>query len=224
MDILPRAPWQHQIYGRLTRLWLFKAFGTMAFMALFFWGYFGVLQHPLAPPTVMPLTLVDRWVAFTPLAFPAYASLWFYASLPPALLNSARALRIFTLWIAGLCLTCLAIFWVFPSTVPPAGIDWAHYPEMAMIRGVDASGNACPSLHVASAVFSALWLYRLLQVVVAPSVLHWLNGLFCLAILWSTLATRQHVALDVLAGVLIGTLFAVLALRHAKAAVPLEDF
>jgi membrane-associated phospholipid phosphatase len=41
--------------------------------------------------------------------------------------------------------------------------------------------------------------------------------LLCLAILWSTMATRQHVFLDVLAGVLVGALFAILSLRQAGA-------
>ena len=55
--------------------------------------------------------------------------------------------------MAVMCLLCLGIFWLLPTGVPPAGIDWRLYPEMAMIKDVDTGGNACPSLHVASAVF-----------------------------------------------------------------------
>jgi membrane-associated phospholipid phosphatase len=187
----------------------------MFFMGLFFWGYFGVLRHPLFATTTMPLIWLDEWIPFTPLAFPAYVSLWVYASLAPALLANFRALAIFGTWMAALCLFALGIFWLFPTAVPAAGIDWSLYPQMAIIKDADASGNACPSLHVAAAVFSAFWLDRVFTTIGAPAILRGLSGLYCMAILWSTVATRQHVTLDVLAGTLVGTLFAVSSLRHA---------
>lgn len=215
MYLFSRPHWTRQIASRAITLWPLKAVGTMAFMVLFFWGYFGVLRNPLFPATVMPLTPLDEWIAFTPLAFPAYASLWVYASLAPALLGNLRTLLLFGLWIAALCLFCLGLFWVFPTVVPTAGIDWALYPEMAIIKNVDAGGNACPSLHVAAAVFTAFWLDRICRAVAAPWLLRGLNGLFCLAILWSTVATRQHVVIDVLAGLAVGMLFARLSLRYA---------
>ena len=215
MHLFSRPRWTRQIASRAVFLWPLKALGTMGFMALFFWGYFGVLRNPLFPATVMPLTVIDTWIPFTPLAFPAYASLWVYASLPPALINNFRTLVLFGLWIAALCLFCLGLFLVFPTAVPLADIDWALYPEMAIIKSVDAGGNACPSLHVAAAVFTAAWLDRVFRAVDVPRPLRGANWLFCLAILWSTVATRQHVAIDVLAGVVVGTAFAVLSLRYA---------
>jgi len=215
MHLFSRPRWYRQIASRAVYLWPLKAVGTMSFMALFFWGYFGVLRNPLAPATVMPLTVIDEWIAFTPLAFPAYASLWVYASLAPALIGHLRTLLLFGVWIAAMCLFCLGIFWLFPTAVPIPDIDWALYPEMAIIKNVDAGGNACPSLHVAAAVFTAFWLDRVLRTVSAPWLLRGLNGLFCLAILWSTVATRQHVVIDVLAGIVVGVAFAVLSLRYA---------
>ena len=111
---------------------------------------------------------------------------------------------------------CLGIFWLLPTAVPVADIDWTLHPEMALIKSLDASGNACPSLHVASAVFTALWLRAIFHAVSAPRWLHWASALHCLAILWSTLATRQHVVLDVLAGIVVGGVFALLSLWHAR--------
>jgi len=217
MPLYSRSHWIRQIASRIAILWPFKAVGTMLFMGIFFWGYFGVLRNPLFPTTIMPLIGLDEWVPFTPLAFPAYVSLWVYASLAPALLANIRTLAIFGLWMAGLCLFALGIFWLFPTAVPVADIDWRLYPQMAIIKNADASGNACPSLHVAAAVFTAVWLDRVFRTIGAPLTLRCLSGLQCLAILWSTVATRQHVMLDVLAGTLVGTAFAVLSLRHALA-------
>jgi len=215
MHPLYASHWTRQIASRLIFMWPLKAVGTTLFMFLFFWAYFGVLRNPLFPVTVMPLTVVDAWFPVTAMAFPVYVSLWVFASLPAALFKDVRTLFLFGLWMGAMCSLCLAIFWVFPTSVPPAGIDWRLYPEMAIIKDVDASGNACPSLHVASAVFAAIWLDRLVMVSCAPFALRGLIWLHCLAILWSTVATRQHVVIDVLAGTVVGAVFGALALRHA---------
>ncbi len=215
-----RPSWMRQIAVRALTLWPLKATGTMGFMGLFFWGYFAVLHAPLATPLAMPLTPLDAWIPFTPVALPVYGSLWVYISLPPALLSGLRPLLLFGAWIGALCLACLAVFWVFPTAVPAAGIDWSLHPEMAVIKGLDAAGNACPSLHVGSAVFAAAWLARLFRAVGAPRWLEWASALHCAAILWSTVATRQHVVLDVVAGLLVGGAFAAASLRHVARRCP----
>jgi len=191
-----------------------KAFGTMGFMLIFFAGYFGVMRHPLAPPTVMPLTVIDEWIPFTPSAFGVYVSLWAYVSLAPAFLPDRRQLLGYGLWIGALCLFCLFLFWLWPTTIPQGGVDWAAHPGLVMIKGIDLSGNACPSLHVATAVFSAVWLQHILNSINAPRWLAVTSWLHCAAIAWSTVAIRQHVAVDVLAGIAVGLVFAALSLRH----------
>ncbi len=75
-------------------------------------------------------------------------------------------------------------------------------------HGRDASGNACPSLHVAFAVFTAVWFGHLLRQMKAGGLARSLNWLWCAGILYSTIATRQHVALDVLAGAVLGAVIA----------------
>ncbi|MBL8446834.1 MAG: phosphatase PAP2 family protein [Zoogloeaceae bacterium] len=184
-------------------------------MGLFFWGYFVVLRNPIRPPATVPLTVVDEWVQFTPAAFVPYVSLWVYVSLPPAFLMSLPTLLRFAGWIGALCLGCLAVFWIFPTQVPAFPLDLDGHAGMELLRGVDASGNACPSLHVASAVFAAMWLDRLARAMRGPGWVRWANGLECGLILWSTLATRQHAFLDLAAGFLVGALFGWWSLRHA---------
>ena len=85
-----------------------------------------------------------------------------------------------------------------------------------MLKGVDAAGNAFPSLHVASAVFSALWLNRILSQLHVPKTLHLLSWAHCLAITWSTMASLQHVALDVSGGIAVGSVFAAASLHQVK--------
>lgn len=187
-----------------------KAVGITLFMWAFFAAYFYLLQHPSRAPFLMPLTSIDRALAFQPNALLAYASLWLYVSIPPGLLMSRRELFDFGLWVGGLCAVGLLCFYLWPTAVPAllAPVDLVQYPAFAVLQGVDAAGNACPSLHVATAVFAAVWIDHLLRDMRAPHVLRAFSIVWLLLIVHSTLATKQHVLLDVLAGVALGLPFA----------------
>lgn len=186
----------------------FKFFGTSAFMSVFFWAYLFLLKNPVFPVTTMPLTAVDRWIGFLPLALVPYLSLWIYCSLPVMLMPARTRLLNFGVWIGLMCLFALAIFYWWPNAVPPADIDWAQYPSVAFLKAVDAAGNACPSLHVAAAVYSSFWLYWLMWEVRLGWRAQSIQMLWGVAILYSTMATKQHVSLDVLAGTALGIVFA----------------
>lgn len=190
-----------------------KGFGTMLFIGLFFGAYFYVLRHPVYPTTLIPAIFVDRLIPFQPSAFYAYITLWVYVSLPPALLATRRELYAYGTAMAATCVAGLGIFYFWPTAVPPVDIDWTRYPDMDFLKHLDASGNACPSLHVATAVFSGIWLHRLLRRFGAPSWTQLVNGAWCAGIVYSTIAIRQHVALDALAGLVLGVLAAGLSLR-----------
>lgn len=193
------------------RFWL-KLLGISAYMWLFFEGYFHLLRHPSAPVAVMPLTPVDHWVGFQPWALWPYLSLWLYVSLPPGLLRSTRELLHYGVWVGSLLVAGLACFWWWPTAVPHVPLQTDH-PGFALLRGVDAAGNACPSLHVAAAVFSGLWLHRLLIDMQAPRWVLAANGVWLAAIVWSTLAVKQHVWWDVVGGLALAMLFAPASLR-----------
>ncbi len=210
---------------KLGRLWMYrpglKFLGISLFMWVFFSAYFHLLRHPARPVTVMPLTPLDEWIAFQPAALWPYVSLWFYVGITPSLTPTLRALAAYGAWAAALCLSGLASFYLWPTAVPAQAhaIDpaLAQYPGFALLRGVDAAGNACPSMHVAGAMFSLCWTHRLLLTVQAPVWTRWLNIVWFLLIAWSTVAVRQHVVLDVLGGALLGAAFAALSLRFGPA-------
>jgi hypothetical protein len=201
---VPARHWLITAWQRFRKDHLLKAVGTMAFMAIFFRAYFYLLHHPAGVPTEMPLIWVDHLVPFAPIALPVYTSLWVYVSLPGALMDERRRLYAYGAAAATMCLIGLVCFALWPTAVPRADVNWAQYPGFGLLKDVDLAGNACPSLHVASAVFSCYWLNRLLREMHAGSWAHAGNVIWCAAIMLSTLATRQHVALDVLAGGALG--------------------
>jgi membrane-associated phospholipid phosphatase len=59
-------------------------------------------------------------------------------------------------------------------------------------------------MHVAAAVFSAFWLDFMLKSLGFRRVLCWAMGFWCVLIVYSTMATKQHVFLDVIAGLVLG--------------------
>jgi len=205
--------WPAELALRIRRHALLKTGGICGFIWLFFIAYFQVLRNPVYPVTIMPLTEIDRWIPFQSYALAPYLSLWFYLGIGPGLLLTCRELIHYGLWIGALCVVGLACFYLWPTAVPPLGFDVSGHPGFAMLQGVDASGNACPSLHVATAIFTAVRVAHLLRALATPWSLQVLNLVWFAAIAYSTLATKQHVVLDAVAGAALGMVFAMASLR-----------
>ena len=185
-------------------LWPLKMLSTAGGIAVFFYAYFWAMRHPLGAVTVMPVTWVDELVGFQPLSFPLYVFLWFYISLGTALAKDLRELATFGVASLAMSLVGIAIFMLVPTRVPDFAIDWSQYPSMRFLKRVDVAGNAFPSLHAAFCVFTAGVLHAQLTAVGAGRWLRAGNLLLCWGILYSTIATRQHVALDAAAGAVLG--------------------
>lgn len=188
-----------------------KAFGMMFFIGVFFGIYFYLLKHPAYSVTVMQVTQLDKLISFQPLALPVYLSLWGYLALPLMFLSTRKALFEYGLAMVLMCITGLIIFYFWPTAAPIATIDWTQYPSVHFLKNLDASGNACPSLHVSTALFSGIWLNYLLRRFNAPAWVRIINWIWCIGILYSTIATRQHVVVDVVGGIVLGGLAAMIA-------------
>lgn len=221
-EITKPIPWHHQLVAVIPRHVLIKSIGTTLFIGLFFGAYLYLLKTPVYPTTVMPYTMLDRLIGFQPQALPLYISLWVYVSLPPALLSTRRELYGYAMAMAATCLAGLIIFYFWPTAVPAANIDWSQDPAVDFLKNMDASGNACPSLHVTTAIFSAMWLHHLLRNFGAPKWILSFNWAWCIGIIYSTLATRQHVAVDVMAGLVLGLLAAWLSLLASRRGLSLQ--
>lgn len=198
---------------RLRRNWVLTTIGTTVFNALFFIGYFHVQQHPVHAPTTMPATSLDRMISYQPQLLFAYVSLWIYVGAGPALQRSFSEMAAYALWMAALCITGLGIFYLWPTQVPPLSPGAATLSGFALLHRLDASGNACPSMHVAAATFTLLRLGDVFRSTRAPLSLRLINSAWFLVIAYSTLAIKQHMALDVAAGALLGLTFALPSLR-----------
>ena len=207
------VPWSAELRARFRGHFLLTLIGTSVFILVFFVGYFHVQRYPAFALTVMPLTRLDRLIPFQPYALSAYLSLWIYVGAGPGLQKTRAEILRYALWMGALCLTGLGIFYFLPTQVPLPTVDLSDSSVFAMLQQVDAAGNACPSMHVAVAVFTAIRVEDVLRRIGSPALLRLLNvtcgGLIC----YSTLAVKQHVVMDVVAGAMLGAVFAVLSLR-----------
>ncbi|MCB6182915.1 phosphatase PAP2 family protein [Leeia sp. TBRC 13508] len=172
-------------------------------MTLFFVGYLYLLHHPSGNITRIPTTIVDQIVPFSMYGLPVYLSLWLYVSLPNFLIHTFAELADYGWRVATPCVLGLAIFYFYPTMITPNPADWHGIESIEFLKKVDAAGNACPSLHVAMALYSCLWMHWRLARIRAAKWVNVINWAWCIGIIWSTMAIRQHFFIDVLAGILL---------------------
>lgn len=218
MGTRTQSDWYERLKARWRSYWWLKMIGIVACISLFMCVYFALLNHPQHVVTVMPLVAFDHWVGFVPWAVVPYASLWLYIGLVPSMLWLRGEMGRYLLAVTLLCAVGCGTFYFWPTVVPDFAVDWARWPVVSLLKSTDAAGNACPSLHVAFSVLTAIWLHWLLRRVGAPRWLHGFNAAWCVLIVWSTMATRQHVALDVMAGALLGGVVALACLARGRLA------
>jgi membrane-associated phospholipid phosphatase len=209
----PAPRWAAELASRIRAGFLRTVISTSALTGIFFIAYFFVQRHPAYPPMQMPLTALDLLIPFQPAALLAYVSLWIYVGVGPGLQRSFRDFAVCGLWLCALCVGGLAIFYFLPTQVPPPVLSATRFPGFDMLRRVDQTSNACPSMHVAVAIFTAVRVEASLRSMRVPFTVRCLNFIWCLVIAYSTLAIKQHVVLDVAAGALLGLSFAAMSLR-----------
>jgi len=204
MSAEPQAvSWMRSIARRLGTHWVLKMFGTMLGIYGFFLLYFWVQRSQADRAMVVPMTAIDDWVGISQYAVLPYVSLWLYVSLAPALAANMAGLRSYITGAVTMAGVGLATYWLFPTRTPAFPVDWSGYPALHLLKSTDLGGNAFPSLHVAFAAHAGVVIARELQDVDAPAWVRAFNWLWCVAIVYSTLATRQHVVIDVVGGLML---------------------
>ena len=196
--------WLREGGSRIWRFLLIKFLGTSAIMVAFFIIYFWLLNHPRMPPTTVPRVFLDHLIPFWPGALPLYLSLWAYVILAPTLLRTPRELVSYSVAAIAMSAVGFAVFYLWPTTVPSPEVDPQLMPTLAHLKIVDATGNAFPSLHVAFALYTALWFRRLFREMGTRPWIRAASWAWCAAIVYSTVAIRQHVVLDAVSGAALG--------------------
>lgn len=179
-----------------------------AWIALF---YYGPQLWPLFPARPAPELAIDQWVHFQPAWALVYQSVFIVHTLALWLPQNPKAVKLYARNVAAVFACGAVVFWLYPTLSPrPAqsGSSIYHW----LISAVDGPRNAFPSLHAAMGLLAIVAVYDHLRACRVSVWCHVALALWWIALLYSTLATRQHRVLDLVAGICLGLIF--LALSH----------
>jgi membrane-associated phospholipid phosphatase len=179
--------------------------------------YFTLQRLELFPRREVPVLALDGAIGFEPSWLWAYLSLGLMVPLAPLLATRADELARYARGLALLSLACFAAFLLVPVEGPRPAVPPDH-GAYRMLVAVDRPANSFPSLHAGLAVYSLLFAWRALRddlSLAARRALAAAGGLWVALILYSTLATRQHWAVDLPAGMAVAVAAHMLAWRSA---------
>lgn len=212
-------PWLAALWRRCTTLFPLKLVGntvaTLGFFPLYFW-----IMKNAGQAWVLPLTALDPLIVFWPALLPVYLSLWGYIALPVLLAKDKRELLAFSFGCAAMTGLALLVFWFMPTAIPNFAVDTLPGTSLQFLKMVDSAGNAFPSLHVSFSVFACVVLARQLREVGAPAWLRVVNVAWAMGIVYSTMAVRQHVLIDVMGGFALGVVLGVATRPRAATMAP----
>lgn len=191
------------MWRRVQAHWRQKLWLTVALNALFWLGYSWLGRRAFFPLHTVPLTWFDTRIPFqsTPWGW-VYLSQFLFTSTLPWLIDTRDGLRRFVVAFGVMSVVSFAIFVFFPVASPrPPAMESSG--AMAVITAYDGTLNAFPSLHAAFLVLMMRLAWRLFgasfSMAAKLAALTW-----GAAILYATIATRQHYALDLVAGAAVG--------------------
>ncbi len=191
-----------ELRGRIFANIFDKLFLSVALYIVVLGPYF--LAQTLAGnnATVMPVGLVEELIPFKPELAWVYLSIIFYLGIGPFLTDDRRELYCYAFGVSLQAVLAFLIFISFPTASPrpePVCGDCLY----AFLTAVDRPFNSFPSLHAALTLYSFLWANRVLSQISKIPYVRLGIAIWGAAILYATIATRQHVFIDIVAGVIM---------------------
>lgn len=188
--------------------WRYKAALSVALTLAFCVPYF-LLQHVVIfPVRRLPLSLLDLSVPFSPGWVWIYQSVYIFISIVPWFASSTDDLHRYARGFLLQAYIGFAVFLLFPIAGPRP--DAATGDLMfRLLLAYDSPLNSLPSLHVGLAVYTVLVAVRLSRDRLPPTArvaVVAVASLWCAAIAYSAIATRQHYAIDLPAGAVLAVL------------------
>jgi len=159
-------------------------------------SYLWVNQYAYPTSFLLPFTLLDGALPFSPWALPIYLS--HFVFLPWALLSirSDTRFRETCASFAAATVLCCAVFLLYPTRF--ARPDWPPGYGFALLRLIDTPANCFPSLHVALAALAA-WALRGTKRSLPAAA-------WTAAIALSTVLVKQHYFVDIPGGLAVAAL------------------
>lgn len=186
------------LWARVTTLWRTKLALLVVLTAGFCATYIYLAHHAFFPVRDLPLLWIDRVAGFDPRWVWVYQSVYLLTGTLPWLATTREQLRRYVIGFLLLTSVCFTIYLFFPTHVPrpvveaPGGMYW-------LLLTYDGPYNALPSLHAGFLYYTLRFARRVYGRPawhVSVVILIW-----SAVILWATLATKEHYAVDLLVGI-----------------------
>jgi len=188
--------------GRIRAHWRFKALLALIVSAMFCVPYFLIGHRPLMSVHTLPLSWLDRAIGFHPQEWVwIYQSVYLPINVIPWLSERREHLRRYVIGFAVLSLISFTIFILYPIRGPkpqvtnPTGMHW-------LLLQYDAPLNSLPSLHAGLLIYTLAYGKRIMGDSI-PAGLTSLCILWAGLILYGTLATKEHYAIDIVTGAVL---------------------
>lgn len=193
---MTKASWRY----KFTLLCLYM----VAYGVFYLWPNFS----PIFAPTQLPLLDIDRAMPFVPWTFLIYLSDYLLFTVAFVLLVEIEEWNAFVRVAFATLAVCGCFFLFYPTTYPRPNYPAVTNPIVAfamnLIATADTPNNCFPSMHVAMTSVVA-WSFRKRSRPLFAFLLLW-----SVAIFYSTLTTKQHYFMDIIGGLSVVAVLAVL--------------
>ena len=158
--------------------------------------YFLLQRYIFFSVTIMPSSFIDKWISFNDKGIWLYQSLYFLTSFVALQFIEKEKLLQYSMGVILICIISYCFFLFVPTECPrpSANGTCTFYQRFVTI---ESPLNAFPSLHVALAMYAALSATYYTEI---NKIWRFIVWFWALAIVYSTLITKQHVMIDVLGG------------------------
>jgi membrane-associated phospholipid phosphatase len=204
------ADFANAIRRRFKAQWRLKLASGIVMNVVFWAGYLFLSRHALFPLHALQLTPLDEWAGFHPRGWVwAYESAFLLSGIVPWLIETREDVWRYVRGFAGMCVLSFVVFAIFP-VASPRPVELNAYPTTLFLTRWDGPFNAFPSLHAGCLVYVLGTVWKLFGRV-CPRLVKFFLVVWAVLILFATLATKQHYAIDLLAGGLVGAVAAAFA-------------
>jgi membrane-associated phospholipid phosphatase len=190
---------------------------SLALAVFFCVPYFLLQAAPVFPVRTLPLTWMDRAVTFSPNWVWVYQSVYLLMAIVPWLAARRDTLLRYARGFVWLSTAAFVCFFLVP-VAGPRPLEVPNSGMFAVLVWYDGPLNSFPSLHCGLAAYTVLLAAEISRDSLpsrSRQVLLGALAAWLVFICYATLATKQHYAVDVAPGLLLGWLGHGLAWRGA---------
>ncbi len=174
----------------------------LVFGILFYLSYLIPNRFQILQPRLLPMSALDEAIPLVPWTIFIYISEYLLFIIAYLIYSNTVSKNRFVWTFIGLSLSSSLVFFLFPTTYPrdlfpiPADTHWFVAAAFEGIRKLDNPNNCLPSMHIGACYATTLTYFSNEE----SRKKFWIFFIWAGIIAISTLTTKQHYFVDIIAG------------------------